>query len=132
MAGLSFSNSQIGLAHALGHAMGAYFGIPHGKTVGLYLPEVVRYNQRKAGPRYDNLNKLFPKKFISGTLDLTLRNYFREIGQPTQIEDIPIQKSDYESKISDMKDLASQSTGILTNPEEADSTALEMLLRSVI
>ena len=28
MAGLSFSNSQIGLAHALGHAMGAYFGIP--------------------------------------------------------------------------------------------------------
>lgn len=132
MAGLSFSNSQIGLAHALGHAMGAYFGIPHGKTVGLYLPEVVRYNQRKTGPRYDNLNKLFPKKFISSTLDLTLRNYFREIGQPTQIKDIPVQKSDYESKISDMKDLASQSTGILTNPEEADSTALEMLLRSVI
>ncbi len=132
MAGLSFSNSQIGIAHALGHAMGAYFGIPHGKTVGLYLPEVVRYNRRKAGPRYDNLNKLFPKKFISSTLDLTLRNYFREIGQPTQIKDIPVQKSDYESKISDMKDLASQSTGILTNPEEADSTALEMLLRSVI
>jgi len=132
MAGLSFSNSQIGLAHALGHAMGAYFGLPHGKTVGLYLPEVIRYNYRKAGQRYDRINKLFPEKFIAESLDMTLENYFREIGQPVKIKDVPIQRKDYETRISSMLELASQSTGVLTNPEESDSAAIEKLLRSVI
>ena len=132
MAGLSFSNSQIGLAHALGHAMGACFSIPHGKTVGLYLPEVVRYNYKKAGSRYDHLNGLFPEKFISKTLDITLRKYFRELGQPVKIDEIPISRQDYEKKIPDMVELASQSTGVLTNPEESDGKSINELIRSVI
>jgi alcohol dehydrogenase class IV len=132
MAGLSFSNSQIGLAHALGHAMGACFNVPHGKTVGIYLPEVVRYNYLKAGQRYHVLNNLFPEKFRSDTLDMTLRNYFNEIGQPVKIGEIPISRLDYEKKLPDMVDLASQSTGILTNPEESDSKSIEELLRAVI
>ena len=36
MAGLAFSNSQICVAHAMGHALGALFKIPHGRSSLLY------------------------------------------------------------------------------------------------
>lgn len=58
MAGSAFSNSQIGLAHALGHALGSHFRVPHGMSVGLYLPSVVRFNSQAVPERYRRLNSL--------------------------------------------------------------------------
>jgi len=112
--------------------LGACFNIPHGKTVGLYLPEVVRYNYNKAGVKYDRLNDLFPEKYRSKSLDITLKNYFKAIGQPLKIGEIPISDNDYKNKVPDMVELASQSTGVLTNPEESDSKSIESLVLSVI
>ena len=48
MAGIAFSNSQVGLAHAMGHSLGAHFRIPHGITVALYLPQVVEFSEPEA------------------------------------------------------------------------------------
>jgi alcohol dehydrogenase class IV len=44
MAGAAFSASGLGLVHGLGHAIGAEYGFPHGISVALYLPHVIRYN----------------------------------------------------------------------------------------
>ena len=44
MAGLAFSNAFVGVNHALAHAVGARFGIPHGRANGIFLPHVMRYN----------------------------------------------------------------------------------------
>jgi len=63
MAGLSFSNSQIGLAHAMGHALGAVFKLPHGLCVGLYLASVVEFNSIGGADRYSRLNKIFPDEY---------------------------------------------------------------------
>jgi alcohol dehydrogenase class IV len=43
IAGLAFSNSQVGVIHAMGHSFGAVFKIPHGIAVGLFLPYVLEY-----------------------------------------------------------------------------------------
>ncbi|MFW9879517.1 MAG: iron-containing alcohol dehydrogenase [Candidatus Thorarchaeota archaeon] len=43
MAGLSFSNSQVHLAHAMGHSFAAIFSTPHGAAVGLFLKYVIQY-----------------------------------------------------------------------------------------
>jgi alcohol dehydrogenase class IV len=43
MAGLAFGNAQVHLGHALGHVLGATFHIPHGFTVGIFLPYVLQY-----------------------------------------------------------------------------------------
>ncbi|MEP4391410.1 iron-containing alcohol dehydrogenase, partial [Marinobacter sp.] len=40
MAGIAFSNSMVGLVHALGHATGAICHLPHGLCMSLYLPYV--------------------------------------------------------------------------------------------
>ena len=44
LAGLAFSNAFVGVNHALAHAVGARFGIAHGRANAIFLPHVLRYN----------------------------------------------------------------------------------------
>lgn len=44
MAGAAFSNSMVGLVHALGHSLGALCHLPHGLCMNLFLPYVLEYN----------------------------------------------------------------------------------------
>ncbi|OCB63502.1 bifunctional acetaldehyde-CoA/alcohol dehydrogenase [Mycobacterium malmoense] len=44
LAGLAFSNAFVGTNHALANAVGAKFGISHGRANGIFLPHVLRYN----------------------------------------------------------------------------------------
>ncbi|AGC63853.1 aldehyde dehydrogenase [Mycobacterium liflandii 128FXT] len=44
LAGLAFSNAFVGTNHALAHAVGAKFSVPHGRANGIFLPHVLRYN----------------------------------------------------------------------------------------
>lgn len=44
MAGMAFTNSNLGIAHSLAHALGEKFHIPHGRACSLVLENVIRYN----------------------------------------------------------------------------------------
>lgn len=44
MAGMAFANAGLGLNHAMAHALGAHFGVPHGRANSLLLPHVMRFN----------------------------------------------------------------------------------------
>jgi len=47
LAGISFSNSMVGLVHNLGHATGAVCGVPHGICMAVLLPYGLEYNMHK-------------------------------------------------------------------------------------
>ncbi len=47
MAGIAFTNSMVGLVHALGHSLGAICHLPHGLCMSLFLPYVLEYNIEK-------------------------------------------------------------------------------------
>jgi acetaldehyde dehydrogenase/alcohol dehydrogenase len=44
IAAMAFSNTSVGVNHALAHSFGARFGVPHGKANALMLPHVIAYN----------------------------------------------------------------------------------------
>lgn len=44
MAGIAFSNSMVGLVHALGHTIGALTHLPHGVCMNVLLPYVLEFN----------------------------------------------------------------------------------------
>ncbi|MFR8104555.1 MAG: iron-containing alcohol dehydrogenase [Clostridia bacterium] len=44
MAGVAFSNSMVGLVHAIGHSLGAISHVPHGDAMAILLPAVMEYN----------------------------------------------------------------------------------------
>ena len=44
MAGMAFANAFLGIAHSMGHKLGAHFHLPHGICVALMLNEVIKFN----------------------------------------------------------------------------------------
>jgi alcohol dehydrogenase class IV len=127
MAGLSFSNSQIGLAHALGHSLGAHFKIAHGRTVGLFLPHVVEYNYETSADKYEKLNSLFDSRFRGKRLQDSLRSYFRSIGQPVTIREAGIDRKAFTNSLDSLVSMAFESTGVTTNPRDAGSDEIRKL-----
>jgi alcohol dehydrogenase class IV len=127
MAGLSFSNSQIGLVHALGHALGAYFKMPHGKAVALFLPHVVEFNYDACPERYDRLNEIVPVKYRGPRLSESLENVMREIGQARCGRDAGIDEKQFFSGLDTLVSLAYESTGMVTNPKDSGSADLRNL-----
>ncbi len=54
LAGMSFSNAILGIAHSMAHKSGAILGVPHGLANAIYLPNTVRFNSKNptANSRY--------------------------------------------------------------------------------
>ncbi len=49
LAGMSFSNSTVGMVHALGHSVGAICHVAHGTCMSILLPYGLEYNLHKTG-----------------------------------------------------------------------------------
>ena len=54
-AGIAFSNASTNLAHAIGRALGTRFNIPHGLSVSLMLPFVMRFGLEVTTERYNDI-----------------------------------------------------------------------------
>jgi alcohol dehydrogenase class IV len=127
MAGLAFSNSQIGLAHALGHALGGRFKTPHGKAVALFLPHVVEFNYDACPDKYDRLNRIVPNQFRGAKLSDSLENILGAMGQARSGKEAGIDESEYLLNLDDLVSMASESTGMVTNPKDSGSADLRNL-----
>ncbi|QHS16693.1 iron-containing alcohol dehydrogenase [haloarchaeon 3A1-DGR] len=57
-AGIAFTNAGLGVTHAIAMAAGAIHHTPHGVTIALTLPEVMRFNAPSAFERYAEIAEL--------------------------------------------------------------------------
>ena len=55
LAGAAFSNSMVGLVHAIGHALGGVCRVAHGDAMTILLPAVMEFNLLECGVRYGEL-----------------------------------------------------------------------------
>lgn len=89
MAGIAFSNSGLGLAHAIAHVLGPITNLPHGTIVGILLPEVVKYNSRlgEVREKYGEVLELLKLKIgvLEDRFENLLLSFYSKIGQPTRI-----------------------------------------------
>jgi alcohol dehydrogenase class IV len=61
MAGMSFSNALLGIIHSMSHQAGGMFGIPHGRSNAILMPNIIRFNS-KSTAKYEILADLLGKK----------------------------------------------------------------------
>ena len=55
MAGMAFTQAGLGLCHAMSHALGGMFHLPHGRLNAILLPSIIDCNTHMAGDKYARL-----------------------------------------------------------------------------
>lgn len=129
MAGISFSNSMVGLVHAIGHACGGVSHVPHGDAMSILLPYGMEFNMDTIGELYGDL--LLPlagadtfavtKKEKRGpkaleTVKELLLSYNKMCGLPTKLSECGVKLEDIET----IAKTAINDGAIVMNPKGVD------------
>jgi alcohol dehydrogenase class IV len=118
-AGLGFGNAMASVAHAMGHALGAAFHVPHGRAVGLFLPCTIEFAAREAAERFADLARLLgftqaEDEEAARTLAERIRGLAREMGSPTRVAELGIERGAFEAHVETLIDNAFNDTQMVT------------------
>lgn len=109
MAGVAFSNSMVGLIHAIGHALGGVSRVPHGDAMSILMPHCMRFNKDKLEKQYAKLLLYIageevlintPKEKRADKTIETIENLLNRLnklsGLPTKLSDTGVKKEDFD------------------------------------
>ncbi|MBC7091868.1 MAG: iron-containing alcohol dehydrogenase [Nitrososphaeria archaeon] len=132
MSGLAFGNAQAGIAHSMGHALGAIFKISHGRTVGMLLPYTIKYNGKNAIELYVEIAKAIRIQAITNEeyiekLVQAVKDLMKKVNIPFSIQDIGLDWSTFENELDELVRRAIVSSETITNPRVPDEEECKML-----
>ncbi len=132
IAGLAFGNSMLGLSHAMGHSLGAVFHVPHGRSVGLFLPYVVEFTANGGDTRYGDIAhqvRLPAEDEETGTAALVgaIRGLSASIDFATRIQDLGIARDAFEQALPKLVANAEADNQLFFNTRFAESDDLAKL-----
>lgn len=131
-AGLGFGNAMASLAHAMGHALGACFHVPHGRAVSLFLPGTIEFAAGEAPERFADLAQLLGLADQAGeagarALAGAVRALAEEIESVTSVAELGIDLEVYTAKLEKLVDDAFNDTQMVTAPRSPTYEELEQL-----
>jgi len=137
MAGVAFTNSGVGITHALAHAVGAKYATHHGMTNAVFLPHGMRFNLDTVYPRYARIAQFlgFADEENNGD-ELALANLLvnkveallEKLQLPLTLRELGVPEFSDEN-LAELTDLAAADPAIMFNPREASSDDLTQLLK---
>jgi alcohol dehydrogenase class IV len=130
--GVGFGNSQATLAHAMGHALGALFRVPHGRSVALFLPYTMEFAVNNESDRYSDIALalgLPARDAREGAVNLiaTIRELEAKLHQPQSISELGITAEAYANAMPELIAKAEIDTQIVTSPRIPDTDELRRL-----
>ncbi len=136
MAGLAFTQAGLGLCHALSHALGGQFHVPHGRLNAILLPAVIGCNTQ-AHPRYASLSRMAG---LGGSSDaMALRNLKNglirlrgQLGMPEELSQAGICPGKLREKMDDIVMAALKDPCCGTNPQEVTAAMVGQVLTEVM
>jgi acetaldehyde dehydrogenase/alcohol dehydrogenase len=135
IAAIAFSNASVGVNHALAHAFGARFGVPHGRANALMLPHVMAYNASvptKFMPSPNQRTYVAHKKYalmadmlglgghtVQEKVDLLIAETERlldRLGVPRSIAELGISEEEFEKALPELTRNAFEDPSWRSNP----------------
>ncbi len=131
-AGLAFSNAILGAVHAMSHAIGGRFLLPHGDVNAILLPYVMEFNYLASPEKFLQIAELFGQEVSSrATIDAGQRaiEYVKklsvDIGAPQRLSDMGLTESD----ASIIGQVAIEDACMITNPRDITAADVERLFK---
>ncbi len=136
MAGMAFTQAGLGLCHALAHALGGAFHVPHGRLNAILLPAVLEVNAAAAGSKYAELARMAG---LGGSVDtIALRNLKnglvrlrRELELPENLTQAGVQIAALRQKRDGIVAAALADPCSRTNPVPVDGALVRRILDAV-
>ncbi len=139
MAGIAFSNSMVGLVHAIGHALGGVCHVPHATAMMILLPHVMRYNLGRADEAYaallphligmDAALGVAPAQRAQAAVEAieSLAQRLAALAKlPLRLREVGVEREQF----ARVAELAVNDGSIIVNPRAADETRIEAILES--
>ena len=131
MAGLAFTNALVGCVHAMAHALGGYYDVPHGIANSILLPCGIKYNLDYCN-RYAlvakafgiNIEGLTKKEASRKAIDVVLK-LTKDCGMPQKLREVGVK----EEGLNKIAEISMYDGSMLNNPREAKVEEIEELLR---
>ena len=136
MAGMAFTQAGLGLCHAMAHALGGAFHLPHGRLNAILLPAVISTNARGAGEKYACLARasgLGGSAEIIGVRNLknALIRLRRELGLPQTLQQAGIDPREVWHKSKEIVAATLADPCCKTNPVLVEDFMVRRILEEV-
>ncbi|EKF85656.1 alcohol dehydrogenase-like regulatory protein ErcA [Methanobacterium formicicum] len=134
-AGLAFSNSSLGLVHAMAHSLGGFLDLPHGECNALLLDQVVKFNFEAESEKYKEIARALGLEIdgmndteIKTTLINGIRDLKLEAGINYSLKDVGVATSD----IPELAGKAMNDACIITNPRRPTQKDVEEIFKNAL
>ena len=136
MAGLAFDNAGLGLCHAMAHALGGAFHVPHGRLCAMLLPHVMAFNQPAALSQYALLARRCglsapTERMGHRNLSAAVVRLRTGLQMPATLSQAGIERGAVERAAGDVVAAALADGCCKTNPVPVTAQAIENILKAV-
>lgn len=124
VAGMAFSNSGLGMVHAMAHSLGGFYNLPHGVCNALLLPFVMEYNgaDKEIQKRFKDITSALGIKGADwmvpyrATIEVItdIKKLSKAVGIPLKLKDLGVKQEDFEA----LAKLALVDTCMPANPRQ--------------
>ena len=136
IAGMAFTQAGLGICHALAHALGGMFHVPHGRLNAVLLPAVVGVNSAVSGGKYAELAKAAgvgggAETILVRNLKNALIRLRRELCLPDTLAQAGVDVKQLRSRQKEIINTALADPCCRTNPVPVTETLLRQVLEEV-
>jgi alcohol dehydrogenase len=126
IAGIAFNNGWVGLAHAIAHALGGLYDLPHGLCCALALPATMEFNLDSCPEQYEQIAQALGAASAQEGI-ARVRELMRAVGVPMRLRDVGVQESDLDKTV----ELALADGSVLFNPRQPSAAELRELVQKI-
>lgn len=136
LAGMAFTNANLGINHSLAHALGATFHLSHGRANALVLNAVLEYNANLSEPtgkavaekyaRLAAILQLPARTYREGTVNFlqAIKDLKKSLGIQSSLRELGIDQGKFQQELANMAELALHDRCTPTNPRKPSKEEL--------